>query len=354
MKKTGALFAMLALGALAVCGIVPDAALAAKVQIRVNASSNPKASPDTGQTHWYLKFAEEMKQRAPETAEVKIYWDAQLAKTYADAVNATQNQTIHIMNIPAASLAEYSKAMIPFNALFIVPYPHKGIVREAFKGELGNKIREKVLADTGLRVIAFWDFGFRHILTKDKVINSVEDLKGLKIRCQPNPVQLAAFKAYGTNPTPITWAELFTSLQQGVVAGTENPLANIYQARLYEVTKYCALTGHLLEYNTLLINDKWYAALPEDVKKAFDESVAIANETYTKQFDISEEKFMDMVKSKMTVNTISEAELKKFSDIGRAASNSEVIKQVGQEYYDYFMGELAKSEKAYFEQLKKN
>lgn len=349
MKKAMTLFFVfiLAVAAFSVFGGVT--AEAAKVMIRANVSSNPKATPDLPTIHWYQAFVEEMKKRAPETADVRIYWDAQLARTYADGMNGVQNNMFQMMNIPAASLAEYSKAMIPLNALFVVPYPHNEIARQAFKGPLGEVIRKKVIEDTKLRIVSFWDFGFRHILSKDKPILTVADLKGMKIRCQPNPVQLAAFKAFGANPTPITWAELFTSLQQGVVSGTENPLVNIYQARLYEVTKYLSLTGHLLDYNVVLVNDEWYRELPENVKKAFDESVAVADEVYIKQFDYLEGKFMTLVKEKMDVREVSASEIEKLREIGQPVSKEEVVKQVGQEYYDYFMGEFARVEKEYLE-----
>ncbi len=347
MKKAIVLLALftLTLFAFGVCGI--HSAEAAKIIIRANVASNPKATPDLPTIHWYQSFVDEMTKRVPDDAEVKIYWDAQLARTYAEGINSAQNQMIQMMNIPAASLAEYSKAMIPLNALFVVPYPHNEIARKAFQGPLGEKIRQKVIEDTHLRVVSFWDFGFRHILSKDKPINTVEDLNGLKIRCQPNPVQLAAFKAFGCNPTPITWAELFTSLQQGVVSATENPLVNLYQARLYEVTKYLSLTGHLLDYNVLLVNEQWYQALPEKVRKAFDESAAIADEVYVKQLDASEKKFMELAKEKMDVREVSSVEIEKLREIGHPASKEEVVKQVGQEYYDYFMGEFARIEKEY-------
>lgn len=326
---------------------------AAKTVIRVNSISNPKASPDTPSIHWYLKFAELMKKKTDGNADVKIYWDNQLAKTYADGVNGTQNQTLQMFNIPAASLAEFSKAMIPLNGLYVVPYPHNQIARNAFAGELGEKIRERVIKETGLRIVSFWDFGFRYIITAKKPVTKIEDLSGMKFRCQPNPVQLAAFKAYGANPTPITYSELFTSLQQGVIDGTENPLGNIYLSRLYEVTKYFTKTGHILEFNVCMVNEQWYQSLPPNIRKAFDESVVEADAVFNAQFDKAENKFMDMVKEKMEVFEVTPKDTQKLVEIGRAASKTEVIKQVGKEYYNYFMDELAKAESSYFKKVSK-
>jgi len=345
MKKAGAILGILVFTfSLLFCGMTR--AEAAKIVIRANVSSNPKATPDLPLIHWYQTFKEELEKRAPDDVEVSLYWNSQLARTYADGINGIQNNIIQMANIPSATLSEYSKAMIPLNALFLVPYPHNEIPRKVFAGPLGERIRDKVIKDTGLRVISFWDFGFRHVLSKDKPILSVQDFKGLKLRCQPNPVQLEAFKALGANSTPITWAELFTSLQQGVVSATENPLVNIYQARLYEVTKYLSLTGHLITYNVVYVNNEWYKALPDNIKVAFEESVKVADQAYIKQFDALEAKFMGVVKGKMDVEAVSPEAMAEMRKITEPVSKREIVKLVGEEYYDYFIGEFRKAEES--------
>lgn len=349
MKRIAVLSALSLLITIAAAGL----AFAAPIQIRMNATSNPKASPDLASVHWYQTLEKELKQRLGDKVRPAIYWDRQLAKSFPDAINATQNNMIQIMNVPSSSMAEYSKAMIPLNALYVIPYPHSQIMRNALQGALGEAMRQQILKDTGLRVLTFWDYGFRYFMTRTKPIYGVADLKDMKFRCQSNQVQLAAFKAYGANPTPISWSELFTSLQQGVIDGTENPLVNVTAARLYEVTKYFSKSGHLVEANCVLVNDKWYQDLPADVRKEFDAAVKVADEVYFRQFDETEAKYMEFVATKMTVNDIAPEEMKKLAEIGREASAKEVVQQVGQEYYDYVMGELAKAEKEYMATLKK-
>ncbi len=321
---------------------------AAKITITANVSSNPKANPDLPMIHWYQTFQKEMEARVPEKVNVRLYWDSQLARTYADGVNGVQNNIIQMSNIPASSLAEYSKAMIPMSSLFVIPYPHNEIAHIAFTGPLGDTIRKKVIEDTGLRIIFFADYGFRHLLSKNKPITTMDDFNGMKLRSQPNPIQLATFKAFGANPTPISWSELFTALQQGVVSGTENPLINIYQARLYEVTKYLSLTGHLLEFNLLFVNEKWYQDLPADVRDAFDQSIVVADKVFAEKTEELESKLMKIAEEKMEVHEVPESEIAKMREIGGAVSREEVIKEVGQDYYDYFMGEMSKAEQEYF------
>jgi TRAP-type C4-dicarboxylate transport system substrate-binding protein len=345
MKKLHILTRVL-LCLLTLCVACVGSAEAAPTTIRINSISNPQASPDMPSIHWYLKFAEAMKAKLGDEVDVKIYWENQLARTYSDGLNGTQNQTLQMCNIPAASMAEYTKALIPLNGLYVVPYPQNQIVRDAFAGALGERIREQIIQDTGLRVASFWDYGFRYILTAKKPVTKVEDLTGMKFRCQPNPVQLAAFRAYGANPTPITYAELFTSLQQGVIDGTENPLVNVYLSRLYEVTKYFTKTGHIIEFNVCLVNEDWYRKLPENVRRAFDESVAEADVVFVEQFEKAEGRFMAMVEEKMEVFEVAPEDAAKFFEIGQAASKTEIVRQVGEEYYTYFMNELDKAGKA--------
>lgn len=349
MKRFASIFAL----SLVLTVIAVGLAFAAPIHIRMNATSNPKASPDLASIHWFQTMEKELKQRLGDKVRPAIYWDRQLAKSFPDAINATQNNMIQIMNVPSSSMAEYSKALIPLNAMYVIPYPHSQIMRNALQGNLGEGMRQQIIKDTGLRVLTFWDYGFRYFMTRNKPIYGIDDMKDMKFRCQSNQVQLAAFKAYGANPTPISWSELFTSLQQGVIDGTENPLVNVTAARLYEVTQYFAKSGHLVEANCVLVNEQWYQNLPVDVRKEFDEAVKVADEVYFRQFDETEAKYMEFVATKMIVNEIAPTEMKKLVELGREASAKEVIKQVGQEYHDYVMGELAKAEKEYMITLKK-
>ena len=90
----------------------------------------------------------------------------------------------------------------------------------------------------GLKGLAFWENGFRNFTDNKVAAKRPEDVKGMKIRTMENEVHLAAWNAFGANPTPMAFTELFTALQQGTVDGQENPLGIIDGNKFQEVQKY--------------------------------------------------------------------------------------------------------------------
>lgn len=319
----------------------------AKIIMRANIEQNPKSYPDDPRVMGTLKFQELMKQKVGDKFEMQIFWDSQLAKNFEAAVNGLQTGLFHLNAIPMAAMYEYSKSMLPMVNLFVIPYPHVEIAYAVFDGRGGEIMRERCIEDTGLRPLAFWEVGFRHITSVKKPVHSLDDLKGMKIRVQPNPVHIAAFRDLGANPTPIAWGELFTALQQGVVDGAENPFNNIEVARLYEPQKHLTLTGHAFEAPVYLTNEKWYQSLPQNIKKAFDESWIEATEYVREQMIIKNKKYVEFLGKKMEFYNLSDEELSKFRKAVEA-SYEIAKKETGEDYYNELMTEIKKAEEAYW------
>lgn len=112
----------------------------------------------------------------------------------------------------------------------------------------------KTLERSNIVGLAFMENGFRNLNTRAKMITTPEQIKGMKIRTMETPVHLAAFKAAGANATPVSAAELYTSLQQGTVDGHENPIKSIYDYNFYEVCPFIAKTEHFYSTVNLIIN----------------------------------------------------------------------------------------------------
>ena len=123
-------------------------------------------------------------------------------------------------------------------------FPDYNKVWSAMDGDLGEYIR--TLADkVGLYAVPkMFDHGFRDITTKNKPINSVDDLQGMKLRLPVAPTAISLFQHLGASPTPINFGEVYSALQTGVVDGQENPLILIDVAKFYEVQKYVSMTNH--------------------------------------------------------------------------------------------------------------
>ncbi len=130
--------------------------------------------------------------------------------------------------------------------VFEMPYiiqsrDHMLAVEEAiFEDTFQAKAKEH-----GYRILALWENGFRHITNNERPINTPADLAGLKIRTPNSSWRVAMFDEYGANPTPMSFSEVFVSLQTGVIDGQENPLTNIAGAKLQEVQKYLSLSNHV-------------------------------------------------------------------------------------------------------------
>ena len=111
-----------------------------------------------------------------------------------------------------------------------------------------------------------YDNGFRQITSSTRPIKMPDDLKGFKIRVPPSPMLTSLFKSLDAGPAPINFNEVYSALQTKVVEGQENPLPIIYTTRLYEVQKYCSMTGHIWDGYWILANRRAWEKLPEDLR----------------------------------------------------------------------------------------
>ncbi|MGW8183956.1 MAG: TRAP transporter substrate-binding protein [Burkholderiales bacterium] len=147
----------------------------------------------------------------------------------------------------------------------------KRIEKEVFWSKLEPAVEKK-----GLKIIAVWENGYRHITNNKRPINVPGDLDGIKLRTPKGKWRVKMFKAYGANPSPMAFSEVFTALKTGVMDGQENPFAQIYSAKFYEVQKYLSLTGHVYTPAYVTVGAKRWASLPPDVRSTLE---TVAKET---------------------------------------------------------------------------
>ena len=121
-------------------------------------------------------------------------------------------------------------------------------------------------------MLAVWENGFRHITNTKHPINTPADLQGIKLRVPEGKWRVKMFQAYGANPSPMKFSEVFIALQTGVMDGQENPLTQIYSAKFQEVQKYLSITGHVYTPAYLAVGANKWAALPADVRKILEDT----------------------------------------------------------------------------------
>ena len=123
----------------------------------------------------------------------------------------------------------------------------------------------------GLVALAWGEQGFRHLTNNKHPVNTVADLKGLKIRVTENPVHITAFRTLGASPTPMSWPEVIGALQQGTIDGQENPISVLASAKLWQVQKYLTLSSHVYAPMALIVSPSFWGTLTAAQKTAFTE-----------------------------------------------------------------------------------
>lgn len=164
-----------------------------------------------------------------------------------------------------------------------------------YKGELIQEVNGALLKKQDIKVLDYWYRGPRNI-TSNKPINSVSDMAGFKIRVPETPLFVEAFKLLGANPTPIAFKELFLALKQGIVDGQENPLELIYTNSFYEAQKYVVRTEHIFGTHILMMSNRLFKSLPEDLKKIFQESAMESGEYQLSMLKESEANYEKLLK----------------------------------------------------------
>jgi tripartite ATP-independent transporter DctP family solute receptor len=164
-------------------------------------------------------------------------------------------------------------------------------------GPVGKELADRTAAK-GMVVLGYWDNGIRHVTNSKRPIKSPADVKGLKIRTPPDTMTVDIMQALGADTQQIKFAELYVALQQGVVDGQENPLANIVSAKLYEVQKYLTLTGHKYEANPFVISKRTWDKLTPADQKLFTEAAVEATQLQRKLSKEADEKLAADLKAK--------------------------------------------------------
>ena len=161
------------------------------------------------------------------------------------------------------------QTVVPTSGINAVPFVFKNYdhVWESMDGALGEYVHDAI-AKYGIHYFnkATIDNGFRNITSSIKPINTVEDLKGMKIRVPVTPLWADAFKAMGASAATLNLPELYSALQTKIVDGQENPLVQINAFRLYEVQKYCSMTGHVWDGNLICANAKKWESIPKELQ----------------------------------------------------------------------------------------
>ncbi len=258
MRLVKSVFVMLGI-TVVTCGLLPATAGAQQaVTIRLGHVGFPGSLFDiTGN-----KFAQEVNQALKGRVEVRVFHSSQLGSDEAMIkgirVGAPE------MQIPSTVMSTVDQRYGVFEMPYII------INRTHMKKVTENKEVQKALFEPlparGVRVLAVWENGYRHITNNRRPIRVPGDMNDIKLRVPGGVWRVKMFKTYGANPSPMPFAEVYSALQSGVMDGQENPFSQIYSAKFQEVQKYLSLTGHVYTPAFLLVSEDFWKKQPKDVQ----------------------------------------------------------------------------------------
>jgi TRAP-type transport system periplasmic protein len=222
------------------------------------------------------RLADLVKERTDGAVLIEIYPAAQLGSEQ-EILEGVSLGTIHMFEGSAASLGRFAPKMEAFACPFAWKSPEA--LAKAARSKVAVEIGQELLKTRGIRLLdAGWIFGVRHLTTTKTPVRVPTDMKGLKIRVQPDALYLATVRSMGANPTPIDAKEVYTSLQAGVVDGQENPISNISQRKFNEVQKYLMLTGHITQNQVVVISEKTFQKLTRKQQQVLEQATLAAGD----------------------------------------------------------------------------
>ena len=223
-------------------------------------------------------------------------------------------------------------AVIPELAAFDLPYlfASREHAYEVLDGEIGSELLSK-FEDNRMKVLGNWEIGFRNITNNVRPIETPADLAGINLRVNPNKTHVAAFEAWGANPTPINFSELYLALETGSVDGQENPVVLIEAMRFNEVQEHLSLTRHAYTGAFLAMNKGIFDGLSGEHQ---DVLTTVGREAGQMERDLN------AVKEGGALDKMRDAGLKVVEDPDRDAFREMVVEITRKGYVDEFGDEL--------------
>ncbi len=264
------------------------------VKMSVVAGSIP---PDMSAGVGVTELVKKINEYSGGSIKAEAFYEGQLGDTRS-VIQGLQQGTVDI----AVSGNAYFSALAPEIQVFDIPflfadYPQARRVVNSPAGDVVKAALEK----KGVKVLAFWEIGFRYLTNNTRPVKSMADVKGLKLRTLPATVQVKTWENFGALPMAIDANEIYSSLQTGVVVGQENSVGDIYVRKLSEVQKYMTYTRHVYTPACLGMSVRTWNKLDDKQKDAVTRALADATKATFAAADRNEEKWLAELDKQMQV-----------------------------------------------------
>lgn len=248
-------------------------------------------------------FAKRVAELTDGQVEVQIYPNSQLG-THPERIQGLQLGTIEMTKTTNADMGNFVEETKVFDLPFL--FRDKEHFYKVLDGPIGKKFLNEIYPKVGLKGLIFLDSGTRSVYNSKRPIRTPQDLKGVKIRVMPSEIMIDTINAMGASAVPMSFAELYSAMQQGVVDGAENSPTLYYEQKHYEVAPYLSLTEHFGPPDILLISQNFFDRLPKNVQKAILQAAEETKDYQRKIWIESEEKVIEQIKAVrgVQVNTV--------------------------------------------------
>ncbi len=256
----------------------------------------------------FLKF-KEIAESESSNIEVEVYGNSALGSD-SEVTEGVQMGTIQIGTCGTSNLSEFTDAFLVYD----LPYIFDSVenAEKVLDGEIGQSLL-KELENEGIIGLAYTELGFRNVFNSIRPIESVADMKDLKLRCTSSPIHIATLEALGANPTPLSFGEVYTALQQGALDGVDQDLNLAWSNRFQEVQSYVTLTQSSYFPHVFMINKAFFESLSEENQQIICDA-AKEMAAYERQLVRESEKNMieSMKTSGITVTELSDEQKAEF------------------------------------------
>ncbi len=268
----------------------------AKITIKIG-SSPPKEHPENVGA---FEIKKRIEQVAGDRVDVQVFPNRQLG----DQRTMVENMRAGLLDmtwVTVGFFGSYEPILNIIESAYL--FDSEEHAYKVLDGPLGDEIRKRVEKHR-VKLLGFFEAGVRQLTNNVRPVNIPQELKGLKIRVPQSKYHLKSLQLMGANAISMSFSELYTAMQQGVVDGQENPLAIIHDTHLYEVQKYLSLTDHLLLMHMVMFSEKRWNKLPADIQKIVREAVKGAEPIQRKAQRDKDASLLSVLKDKgMKVNT---------------------------------------------------
>lgn len=298
--------------------------------------------PDSDEHVAAQTFKQIVESKSKGQIEVRVLPNNQVGNE-GQGFEQVQNGIIEMDMFSEGTMPRFFKPALVLGLPFL--FPSSEVAWEVLDGPFAREYDEAFRKGTGVRILGHGESGFRSLFNRVREVRAPKDMAGLKIRTMENPAHVAMMKGLGANPTPVSWTEVYSALQSGVVDGMENPPGLFYIMKFYEQQKYLSVVKHLYSVHTVMINEKFFSGLSKEHQDLVLEAGRAATLAGRKTAIDAENAAIENLKKRgIQVYFPTAAEYNEFRRLGQPGAEKYVREQVGDRWVDLIKKAVADAE----------